>query len=150
MKFTSPGTSHKSREDEFPFRGGEMGALIRALDWSKTSWDRSPLGLRTSKPRSASCYLPTVTRYRLVSVKQCRSALRHICLPVICLCRNYLWHDGKYGPMKVRIAATRFPPFGGKSPPPYALAALHSAASFFGTNLGELDDTRMYRKPYPG
>jgi two-component sensor histidine kinase len=37
MKPTSPGTSCKSREDEFPLGGGEMGALVRALDWSKTS-----------------------------------------------------------------------------------------------------------------
>ena len=33
----SPGTSHGSREDEFPLGGGEMGSLVRALDWSKTS-----------------------------------------------------------------------------------------------------------------
>ena len=33
----SPGTSHKSRENGFPLGGGRMGALIRALDWSKTS-----------------------------------------------------------------------------------------------------------------
>jgi site-specific DNA recombinase len=33
----SLGTSHKSGEDEFPLGGGEMGALIRARDWSKTS-----------------------------------------------------------------------------------------------------------------
>jgi len=37
MKSISPGTSHKSGEDEFPLGGGEMGALIRARDWSKTS-----------------------------------------------------------------------------------------------------------------
>jgi hypothetical protein len=37
MKTISPGTSRKSREDEFPLGGGEMGALVRALDWSKTS-----------------------------------------------------------------------------------------------------------------
>jgi two-component sensor histidine kinase len=37
MKPTSPGTSRKSRDDEFPLGGGEMGALVRALDWSKTS-----------------------------------------------------------------------------------------------------------------
>ena len=29
-------TSSGSREDEFPLGGGEMGVLIRALDWSKT------------------------------------------------------------------------------------------------------------------
>lgn len=37
MKSTSSGTSRKSREDEFPLGGSEMGALVRALDWSKTS-----------------------------------------------------------------------------------------------------------------
>jgi two-component sensor histidine kinase len=37
MKTISPGTSRKSLEDEFPLGGGEMGALVRALDWSKTS-----------------------------------------------------------------------------------------------------------------
>jgi hypothetical protein len=37
MKSISPGTSHKSGEDEFPLGGGEMGALIRARDWCKTS-----------------------------------------------------------------------------------------------------------------
>jgi hypothetical protein len=37
MEAFSPGPSGKSREDEFPLGGGEMGALIRALDWSKTS-----------------------------------------------------------------------------------------------------------------
>jgi two-component sensor histidine kinase len=37
MKPTSPDTSRKSREDEFPLGGGEMGALVRTLDWSKTS-----------------------------------------------------------------------------------------------------------------
>ena len=31
------GTPPKSREDEFPLGGGETGALVRALDWSKTS-----------------------------------------------------------------------------------------------------------------
>jgi two-component sensor histidine kinase len=34
---TSPGPSSKSREDEFLLGGGQTGALIRALDWSKTS-----------------------------------------------------------------------------------------------------------------
>jgi two-component sensor histidine kinase len=29
--------SSKSREGEFPFGGGEMGSLVRALDWSKTA-----------------------------------------------------------------------------------------------------------------
>jgi two-component sensor histidine kinase len=33
----NPGTSRKSREDEFPLARGEMAALVRALDWSKTS-----------------------------------------------------------------------------------------------------------------
>ena len=33
----NPGTSRKSREDEFPLAGGELAALVRALDWSKTS-----------------------------------------------------------------------------------------------------------------
>ena len=33
----SSGTSRKGREDEFPLDGSGMGALIRALDWSKTS-----------------------------------------------------------------------------------------------------------------
>jgi two-component sensor histidine kinase len=37
MARISPGRSPKSRKDEFPLGGGEMGALIRALDWSKTS-----------------------------------------------------------------------------------------------------------------
>ena len=37
MKTISPGTTRTSREDEFPLGGGEMGALVRALDWSKTS-----------------------------------------------------------------------------------------------------------------
>ena len=37
MKTISPGTTRTSREDEFPLAGGEMGALVRALDWSKTS-----------------------------------------------------------------------------------------------------------------
>jgi two-component sensor histidine kinase len=37
MKTIGPGTSRRSREDEFPLGGGEMGALVRALDWSKTS-----------------------------------------------------------------------------------------------------------------
>jgi two-component sensor histidine kinase len=37
MNTISPGTSRKSGEDEFPLGGGEMGALVRALDWSKTS-----------------------------------------------------------------------------------------------------------------
>lgn len=37
MKPTSSGTSCKSREDEFPLGGSEMGTLVRALDWSKTS-----------------------------------------------------------------------------------------------------------------
>src|SRR5215831_15614060 len=37
MNTISPGTSRKSRGDEFPLGGGEMGALVRALDWSKTS-----------------------------------------------------------------------------------------------------------------
>jgi len=33
----SPGASAERTEDEFPLGGGEMGALVRALDWSKTS-----------------------------------------------------------------------------------------------------------------
>ena len=37
MKTISPGTSPKSPEDELPLGGGEMGALVRGLDWSKTS-----------------------------------------------------------------------------------------------------------------
>ena len=37
MNPISPGTSRNSREDEFPLGGGEMSALLRALDWSKTS-----------------------------------------------------------------------------------------------------------------
>jgi two-component sensor histidine kinase len=37
MKPTSSGTARKSGEKEFPLGGGEMGALVRALDWSKTS-----------------------------------------------------------------------------------------------------------------
>jgi two-component sensor histidine kinase len=37
MTPTSLDTSRNSREDEFPLGGGEMGALVRALDWSKTS-----------------------------------------------------------------------------------------------------------------
>jgi two-component sensor histidine kinase len=37
MTTISPGKSPKGRKDEFPLGGGEMGALIRALDWSKTS-----------------------------------------------------------------------------------------------------------------
>jgi two-component sensor histidine kinase len=37
MNTISPGTSGKSGEDEFPLGGGEMGALVCALDWSKTS-----------------------------------------------------------------------------------------------------------------
>jgi len=35
MKTISPGTSR--RENEFPLGGGEIGALVRELDWSKTS-----------------------------------------------------------------------------------------------------------------
>ena len=31
------GTSREAREDNFLLHGGEMCALIRALDWSKTS-----------------------------------------------------------------------------------------------------------------
>lgn len=37
MEPASPPPSLKSREDGFPLGGGEMGALIRALDWSETS-----------------------------------------------------------------------------------------------------------------
>jgi two-component sensor histidine kinase len=37
MNTIGPGTSGKNREDEFLLGGGEIGALIRALDWSKTS-----------------------------------------------------------------------------------------------------------------
>jgi PAS domain S-box-containing protein len=37
MNPISPGTSRNGRADEFPLGGGEMGALVRALDWSKTS-----------------------------------------------------------------------------------------------------------------
>src|SRR5215831_18033326 len=37
MKPTSSGTARKSGEKEFPLGGGEMGALVRALDWSRTS-----------------------------------------------------------------------------------------------------------------
>jgi hypothetical protein len=37
MTTISPGMSREGSEDEFLSRGGEMGALIRALDWSKTS-----------------------------------------------------------------------------------------------------------------
>src|SRR5215471_518590 len=37
MKPTSSGTARKSGEKEFPLGGGEMGALVRALDWSKTN-----------------------------------------------------------------------------------------------------------------
>jgi two-component sensor histidine kinase len=37
MNTISPGTSRKSGGDEFPLGGGEMGALVCALDWSKTS-----------------------------------------------------------------------------------------------------------------
>src|ERR1700761_5952208 len=36
MNTTSSGTSRKNREDEFLLGGGESGALIRTLDWSKT------------------------------------------------------------------------------------------------------------------
>ena len=32
------GTSREAREDNFLLDGGETGALIRALDWSKTSF----------------------------------------------------------------------------------------------------------------
>jgi two-component sensor histidine kinase len=37
MKPVSSDTLRKIREDEFPLDGGEMGALVRTLDWSKTS-----------------------------------------------------------------------------------------------------------------
>jgi two-component sensor histidine kinase len=37
MTTVSPGKSPKGLKHEFPLGGGEMGALIRALDWSKTS-----------------------------------------------------------------------------------------------------------------
>src|SRR6476469_8875157 len=37
MTTISPGKSPKDRKDEFPLGGGDMGALIRALDWSNTS-----------------------------------------------------------------------------------------------------------------
>jgi two-component sensor histidine kinase len=37
MNPISSSTSRKSREDEFPLGGGKMGALVRELDWSKTS-----------------------------------------------------------------------------------------------------------------
>jgi PAS domain S-box-containing protein len=37
MDPVSSATSRNKREDEFPSGGGELGALIRALDWSKTS-----------------------------------------------------------------------------------------------------------------
>ena len=37
MNPIAPGNSGKSGEDEFPLGGGEMGALVRTLDWSKTS-----------------------------------------------------------------------------------------------------------------
>jgi two-component sensor histidine kinase len=37
MKPTGSGTSRKGREDEFPLGESEMGTLVRALDWSKTS-----------------------------------------------------------------------------------------------------------------
>jgi two-component sensor histidine kinase len=37
MKPIGSGTSRKGREDEFPLDGSELGALVRALDWSKTS-----------------------------------------------------------------------------------------------------------------
>jgi two-component sensor histidine kinase len=37
MNTTSPGTSRQSCKEEFPLGGGEMGALVRALEWSKTS-----------------------------------------------------------------------------------------------------------------
>jgi two-component sensor histidine kinase len=37
MSPISQGTSRITREDEFLLGGGEMGALVRALDWSKTS-----------------------------------------------------------------------------------------------------------------
>jgi two-component sensor histidine kinase len=37
MNPISPDTSRNNREDQFPSGGGEMGALVRALDWSKTS-----------------------------------------------------------------------------------------------------------------
>jgi two-component sensor histidine kinase len=36
MNTINPGISRESREDDFPPGGGEMGALVRALDWSKT------------------------------------------------------------------------------------------------------------------
>ena len=36
MNSISPDDSRKSCEAEFPLGGGEMGALVRALDWSKT------------------------------------------------------------------------------------------------------------------
>jgi two-component sensor histidine kinase len=37
MKPISSGISRKDREDEFPLGGSELGALVRTLDWSKTS-----------------------------------------------------------------------------------------------------------------
>ena len=37
MNTINPGTSPKSRRDESSLVGGNMGALVRALDWSKTS-----------------------------------------------------------------------------------------------------------------
>src|SRR5689334_9139449 len=37
MTTVSPGKSPKGLKHELPLGGGEMGALIRALDWSKTS-----------------------------------------------------------------------------------------------------------------
>jgi hypothetical protein len=37
MDPTSPGSPHNTRANEFPAGDGEMGALIRNLDWSKTS-----------------------------------------------------------------------------------------------------------------
>ncbi len=37
MEPVGPGISRQSRDVEFPFGGREMGALVRALDWSNTS-----------------------------------------------------------------------------------------------------------------